>query len=168
MLQPVSDVATRVSPNLSALYENCVNRPEPEQDVTLGMARDFVTGLLTEAFTETEQLHHFDINESLVDELNALIEEYGETAAAIDFIQRVASEPLSRVRVIEALVSDMDLENPPTLDMVRDAMVSGLTASLVGSGVLDEDEDDNLLAEIESLIDRHGSEAFAEEFIRYE
>ncbi|PSJ18118.1 hypothetical protein [Nitrosomonas supralitoralis] len=166
MIRNPIDVATRVSPNLSALFENCLNRSKPEQDVTLGMARDFVTGLLTEAFTETEQLHHFDINESLVDELNALIEEYGETAAAIDFIQRVASEPLSRV--IEALVSDMDLENPPTLDMVRDAMVSGLTASLVGSGVLDEDEDDNLLAEIESLIDRHGSEAFAEEFIRYE
>jgi hypothetical protein len=35
-------------------------------------------------------------------------------------------------------------------------------------GVLDEDEDDVLLAEIESLIGRHGPDALAEMFIRYE
>jgi hypothetical protein len=44
----------------------------------------------------------------------------------------------------------------------------GLTARLVGDGVFDEDEDDALLAEIESLIKRHGADALAEEFMRYE
>ncbi len=66
------------------------------------------------------------------------------------------------------MINDRDQENPPTLETVKDAMTSGLLASLVGAGVLDEDEDDVLLAEIDALIDRHGADALAEEFIRYE
>lgn len=166
MIRNPIDIASRVSSNLSALIENRVNKSELEQEVTLASVRDFVTGLLTNAFTETEQLHHFDINESLLDELNALIEEFGESALAIDFVQENASEPLSRV--IDAVINDRDQENPPTLEAVKDAMISGLLASLVGAGVLDEDEDDVLLAEIDALIDRHGADALAEEFIRYE
>lgn len=166
MIRNPIDIASRVSPNLSALIENRVNRSELGQDITLGVVRDFVTGLLTDAFTETEHLHHFDINESLLDELNALIEEFGGTALAIDFIQENASEPLSRV--IDAVINEKDQESPPTLEAVRDAITSGLSAGLVGAGVLDEDEDDVLLAEIEALIDRHGPDALAEVFIRYE
>lgn len=166
MVRNPIDVATRVSPNLSALIENRINRSEPGQIVTLETMREFLTGLLSDAFTETEQLHHFDVNESLLDELNALIEEYGEIAAAIDFIQKVASEPLSRV--IEAAINQRSLDAPPTLESVREAMISGLTARLVGEGALEEDEDDNLIAEIDALISRYGSDALAEEFIRYE
>jgi hypothetical protein len=166
MIRNPIDVASRVSPNLSVLIENCVNRSELGQDVTLASVRDFVTGLLTKAVTEAEQLHHFDINESLLDELNALIEEFDETALAIDFVQVTASEPLSRV--IDAVINDRDQENPPTLGIVKNMIISGLSASLVGAGVLDEDEDDVLLAEIETLIDRHGADALAEEFLRYE
>ena len=166
MIRNPIDVATRVSPSLSAIIEDRINRSEPEQYITLVTIHDFVTGLLTDAFTETEQLHHFDINESLLDELNALIEEFGETALAIDFVQRTASEPLSRI--IDSVMNDKDQENPPTLETVKNAIISGLSASLVGAGVLDEDEDDNLLAEIDALIDRHGADALAEEFLRYE
>ena len=166
MVRNPIDVATRVSPNLSALIENRINRSEPGQIVTLETMREFLTSLLSDAFTETEQLHHFDVNESLLDELNALIEEYGETAAAIDFIQKVASEPLSRV--IEAAINQRSLDAPPTLESVREAMTSGLTARLVGEGALEEDEDDNLITEIDALISRYGSDALAEEFIRYE
>lgn len=166
MIRNPIDIASRVSPNLSALIENRVNKSELEQEITLASVRDFVTGLLSNAFTETEQLHHFDINESLLDELNALIEEFGESALAIDFVQENASEPLSRV--IDAVINDRDQESPPTLEAVRNAMISGLLANLVGAGVLDEDEDDVLLAEIDALIDRHGADALAEEFIRYE
>ncbi len=166
MVRNPIDVATRVSPNLSALIENRINRSEPGQIVTLETMREFLTGLLSDAFTETEQLHHFDVNESLLDELNALIEEYGETAAAIDFIQKVASEPLSRV--IEAAINQRSLDAPPTLESVREAMTSGLAARLVGEGALEEDEDDNLITEIDALISRYGSDALAEEFIRYE
>ncbi|PTR05308.1 hypothetical protein C8R32_12412 [Nitrosospira sp. Nsp5] len=34
--------------------------------------------------------------------------------------------------------------------------------------VLEDNEDDALLAEIEALIRRHGADALAEEFLRYE
>lgn len=146
--------------------ENRVNRWELGQDITLATVRDFVIGLLTTAFTETEQLHHFDINESLLDELNALIEEFGDSALAVDFVQKTAREPLSRV--IDAVINDRDQESPPTLETVKNAMISGLTANLLGAGVLDEDEDDALLAEIDALIDRHGADALAEELMRYE
>ena len=166
MIRNPIDIASRVSANLSALIEDRVNKSELEQDITLAIIRDFVAELLSDAFTETEERHHFDINESLLDELNALIEEFGESALAIDFVQENASEPLSRV--IDVVVNDRDQENPPTLETVKDAMISGLLASLVGAGVLDEDEDDVLLAEIDALIDRHGADALAEEFIRYE
>jgi hypothetical protein len=166
MIRNPIDVATRVSPNLSALIENRINRSEADQIITLEIVRQFLTGLLSDAFTETEQLHHFDVNESLLDELNALIEEYGETATAIDFIQKVASEPLSRV--IEAAINERNPDSPSTLEMVREAMIAGLTARLVGEGALEEDEDDNLIAEIDALINRYGNDALAEEFIRYE
>ena len=134
--------------------------------VSLATIHDFVTGLLTDAFNETEKLHHFNVNESLLDELNALIVEFGETALAVDFVQETASEPLSRV--IDFVMNDKDQENPPTLETVKEAIISGLSASLVGAGVLEEDEDDDLLAEIDALINRHGPDALAEEFLRYE
>lgn len=47
-------------------------------------------------------------------------------------------------------------------------MISGMLASLVGTGLMDEDENDVLLAEIDALINRHGADALAEEFLRYE
>ena len=166
MIRNPIDIASRVSSNLSALIEDRVNKSELGQDITLATIHDFVADLLSDAFTETEERHHFDINESLLDELDALIEEFGESALAIDFVKENASEPLSRV--IDAVINDRDQENPPTLETVKDAMISGLLASLVGAGVLDEDEDDVLLAEMDALIDRHGADALAEEFIRYE
>lgn len=166
MIRNSIDIATRVSPNLSALIESRVNDPDAEQPITLTMVRTFIAGLLPPAFDETEQLHHFDVDASLLDELDALIEEYGETALAIDFAQNTASEPLSRV--IDAVINDENRENPPTLETIKEAIASGLPARLVGDGVLEDDEDDALLAEIEALIRRHGADALAEEFLRYE
>ena len=160
------DVANRVSPELSALIETLINDTELEQPITLASVRAFVTGLLSTAYTEAEKLHHFDINESLLDELDALIEEFGEIASAIDFVQDIASEALSRV--IETIMNDDNQLAPPTLETVRDAITSGLSASLIGTGTLEEDEDDTLLAEIEALIDSYGADALAEEFLRYE
>lgn len=166
MVRNPIDVSTRVSSNLSALIENRLNNSEPDEYITLAIIRDYLTGLLSTAFTETEHIHHFDVNDSLLDELEALIEEFGETALAQDFVQNSASEPLSRV--IDAVINSRDQENPPTLGTIREAIAMGLPARLVGDGVLEEDEDDALLAEIESLIDRHGADALAEEFMRYE
>ncbi len=166
MIRNSIDVASRTSPNLSALIESRLGNAEPEECITLADMREYLNSMLSAAFAETERIHHFDINESLLDELDALIEEFGETTLANDFVQNCASEPMSRV--IDAVINSRDQENPATLEAIREAIIMGLPASLVGDGVLDEDEDDALLAEIETLISRHGSDAIAEEFMRYE
>jgi hypothetical protein len=160
------DVASRVSPRLSALLLRRINNPECEQPVTLMAVRRFLADLLPADFREAEQLHHFDVSESLLDEMDALIEEYGQNALAIDFAQVYASEALSRV--IESMLDDENHESPSTLGEVRDALLGGLGARLVGDGVMDDDEDDTLLAEIDALIEYHGADAVAEECLRYE
>jgi hypothetical protein len=160
------DIASRVSPQLSALLRSRVNDPETEQPVPLQAVRHFLADLLPADFKEAEHLHHFDISESLLDELDALIEEFGESALAVDFAQVNASESLSRA--IETVVDDENRENPPTLAAVRDALIGGLGARLVGDGVLEDDEDDTLLAEIETLIEYFSADTLAEDFLRYE
>lgn len=166
MIHHPIDVATRVSPRLSELLRSRVNDPESEQPITLVAARRFLADLLPADFREAERLHHFDVDASPLDELDALIEEFGETALAVDFVQAYASEQLSRV--IESMVNDENRENPPTLSAVREAIVSGLGVRLVGEGVLEEDEDDTLLSEIEDLIEQFGADTPAEELLRYE
>lgn len=160
------DVATRVSPRLSALLRARINNPECEQPVTLMAVRRFLADLLPADFNETEKLHHFDVSESLLDELDALVEEFGATALAVDFAQAYASEPLSRA--IEWVISDENRENGATLETVREAIIAGLGARMVGDGVLDEDEDDTLQSEIEALIEHFGADTLAEDFLRYE
>jgi hypothetical protein len=137
MIRNSIDVATRISPNLSALIESRVNDPDAEEPPTLATVRSFIAGLVPPTLNETERLHHFDVDASLLDELDALIEEYGETALAIDFARSNASEPLSRV--IEAVVNDENRENPPTLETVKEEIISGLPARLIGDGVLEDD-----------------------------
>jgi hypothetical protein len=47
-------------------------------------------------------------------------------------------------------------------------MAAGVMERLVGEGALEEDEDDNLMAEIDDLIGRYGPDAPAESLLRYE
>lgn len=166
MIRNPIDIATRVSPQLSALIESRVNDPDAEEAITLSEVRIYLAGLLPAPFKTAEHFHRFDIDVSILDELDALIEEFGGDMLAVDFVQVGAGEPLSRV--IEAVVNDENQEYPPTLATVRDAMSSGLLTRLVGEGVLDEDEDDTLQADIDALIGRYGADALAEGFVRYD
>ena len=68
------DVSSHVSPRLSALLKSRVDNPECEQPVTLMAVRRFLVDLLPADFNEAERLHHFDISESPLDELDALME----------------------------------------------------------------------------------------------
>lgn len=166
MTQNPIDITFRVSPRLSALLRGRVNNPDCEQPIPLMAVRRFIADLLPADFKETEQLHHFDISESLLDEMDTLIEEFGDTALAVDFVQANASEQLSCA--IEAVVDDENRENPPTLETIRDALLGGLGARLIGDGVLEEDEDDTLLEEIEALIEHFGADTLAETLLSYE
>jgi len=166
MIRNPIDIASRVSARLSALLNSRVNNPDCEQPVTLMAVRRFLADLLPDDFKEAERLHHFDVDISILDELDVLIEEFGGSALAIDFVQASASEPLSRA--IESVVGDENRENPPTLATVRDALLNGLGARLVGDGDLEDDEDDTLLSEIDALIEQLGEDTLAEELLRYE
>lgn len=166
MIRNPIDIASRTSPELSGLIETIINQLDSDEPVTLASVRSFIAHELPDEANETEEMHHFDIGESIVDELDALIEGFGESAAAIDFVSVFASEPLSRA--IETVVNDENRESPPTLATIREAITNGLAARLIGDGVLEEDEADMLMPEIEELIARSGADALAEEFLRYE
>ena len=166
MLRNPIDIASHVSSELSGLIETLINQLDSDEPVTLASVRSFIKHELPDGIYEDEHLHHFDIDESVIDELDELIEQFGESAAAVDFIYAFASEALSRV--IEEVMSDENREIPPTLADAQEAILDGLGGRMVGEGILEDDEDDVLMPEIESLIDRHGADALAEEFLRYE
>lgn len=166
MLRNPIDVSSRVSPELSGIIENIINRLETDEPLTLGAVRTFIEDDFPSEVDEAEHMHHFDTVESLVDEVDSLIEQFGESAAAVDFVHAFASEQLSRV--IEEVVSDENRENAATLATVMEAVDSGLLGRMVADGALDEDEDDVLVSELEGLIGRFGPDAMAEEFVRYE
>jgi hypothetical protein len=163
-LRPPIDVAAHVSAELSALIEAMVDDPDREQPPTL---EDVQVALKNSPgrSPEGDRLHPQN-RASVVIELDDLIAEFGNEAPAVDFVGTKASEALSRV--IEAAMDDVELPDSPTLRAVREAMVNGLTARLVGNGVIDGDEDATLLGEIDELIRRHGENEMAETFIRLE
>ncbi len=166
MIRNPIDIATRVSPELSGLIQGIIDQLETDEPITLQMVRTFVGRDLPEEIAEDEHLHHFDNAESLVDELDGLIDNFGESAVAEDFVYAYASEPLSRA--IETVAYDENRENPATLGNVQDALADGLAGRMVGDGVLEDDEADMLAPELESLIERYGLDATAEDFLRYE
>ncbi|MBI3935946.1 MAG: hypothetical protein HY323_03135 [Betaproteobacteria bacterium] len=159
------DVAARVSAELSEIIETLVNDPDREEAATLEEVRGTLVESGTAEAVQEESLHPQERN-SVLAEIDGLIEEYGGEALAIDFVVAKASEGLSRI--IEAAMDDVSLPDEPTLGAVREAMVNGLTARLIGDGVLDADEDATLLAEIDELIRHYGADAVAENFIRLE
>lgn len=166
MIRNPIDIASRVSPELSDLIESIINRLESDEPVTLQTVHTFITQELPAEIDEAEHMHYFDTDESLVDELDELIAQFGESAAAVDFVYAFASEPLSRA--IETVMDDENRENPATLSQVRTAIIDGLSSRLIGDGVLEDDEADMLLPEIDNLVERFGGDAPAEWFVRYE
>lgn len=164
-IRPSVDVATRVSAALSALLASMAEDPDRETPPTLGDVRALLLRRAGAGAREAEFLHPKD-RDSLLVELDALIEEYGSEALAIDFVAARASEGLSRL--IESALDDPALPDEPTLGAIREAMAGGLTARLVGAGMIDEDDDSELLGEIDELIRRYGKGVPAEIFIRLE
>ena len=96
MIHNPIDVSTHVTPRLSALIEVVVNNPDGPEEPTLDTVRHYFTDLLPSGFDEAERMHRFDINDSILDELNTLIEEYGADAPAVDFMRCSAGEGLTR------------------------------------------------------------------------
>lgn len=165
-IRPSIDVATRISPELAAIIEGLMNDPNREvPPQTLEEVRAALLERGTREAQETEFLHPQD-ETSLLVELDRLIEEYGGEATATDFIGVKASEGLSRV--IQAAMDDISFRRMPTLGAMREAMIKGLTAKLIGDGAIDEDDEGVLLGEIDDLIRHYGEDTPAETLIRFE
>lgn len=158
------DIAARVSPELSKIIDNLINDPDIEPPVTLGIVRESIARLLR-ATQQAEQLHS-EARHTVLAEIDALIEQCTDKAPAIDFVAAKASEQMSRV--IEAVLNNPNTQQRPTLGAVREALVSGIAARLVGEGAIEPDEDVTLLAEIDNFVERFGTDALAEHLIRYE
>ena len=160
------DVATRISSELSAFIEKLVDDPDREEAPTLEAVRAALQESSSEELWE-DDLRHPQDRESMIVELNALIEEFGPEVLAAAFVSAKASEALSRV--IESAVTEVGRRRRPTLGAVREAMLGGLTARLIGDGAIEADEDHGvLLAEIDELIRRFGKDTPAEMFVRFE
>lgn len=159
------DAATRVSPELSAAIERIVNDPDRDEPPTLEDVERFVRRHTSDADRHELALRPSDAA-SLLAEIEALADEFGPEALAVDFVTAKAGESLSRV--IEHVVGLGGRSRRPTLGMVRDAMSAGLVAQLAGDGILEPDDEQTLRAEMDGLVERHGADALAEEFIRFE
>ena len=163
-MKPFIDIADSVSDELSQILEAAINDPDADETPTLGWVRRIVSRTMDGEEYQADHLH-FDQNRSLLEEIDDLIEQFGNDAPAIDFVTVKASESLTRI--ISALM-DTGASTPPTLYMVREAMLHGLVARLVGDGLIDPDEDETLQEEIETLISHYGQDTVAENFLRYE
>ena len=159
------DGDSRASEELSALMESLLADPDIEEPVTLGFVRDRLRRSLVHRGLKPDR-SQFGTEQSLYAEIEALVEEFGKEAPAGDFTAVKASEALSAV--IEAVLDEREADLSLTLGEVRDALADGLTARLVGEGVIEDDQDGSLLAEIDMLIERYGRDALAEELMRFE
>lgn len=153
------DVFENTSDELSAVIEGVLNDDRVDQPATLAAVQHAV---LAQAKTVTAALNRFSSDQwqQLCDEVEALIDEYGDDALAVRFLKPWASEPLQRL--IEA---GLDEIGEPTLETLFEAAERGLLAHLIGQGEIDDDEAQTVVAELAGLIDRHGPDALAEEFL---
>ena len=157
------DADSRVSEELSSFITSVVEDRDIEVVPTLGFIRE---RLLEAAMAEGAEPRRFGSEESLIAEIEALIEEFGEEAPAVDFVVVKASDELSQV--IEALLDLSDADIVPSLGGIRAAIADGWVARLAGDGIIDSDEDQTLLAEIDTLIDRYGEDTPAESVLRFQ
>lgn len=154
----------RVSEELSGVMEAMIDNSDFSEPVTLGLVRDKLREAIAAQDREADLKPGSE--GSLYAEAEALAEEFGEDMLAAEFVVAKASASLSEL--IEAVIDRSDEDVAPTLGDVRDAITGGLAAGLEGEGILDADEDQPLLAEIDALIERYGTDALAEDVLRFD
>ena len=153
------DVFENTSDAMSTIIAAVLDDEELAQPAVLADVRE---AILAEVKTITVPLNRFSSDQwqQLHDEIEGLIEEYGADALAVRFLKPWASESLARL--IEA---GLDEFGKPTLGGLFEAAESGLLANLIGQGEIDDDEAQTVIAELNNLIDRHGADALAEDYL---
>lgn len=147
------------SDGLAIAIEEVIEAEELEPPVTLGALRTVLTrahdsraGLLRRLGPEQR--------DALIIELDDLIHGHGRGAAAERFTPmspRSGLDPL-----LEYVVDDRD---EATLGDVRAMAEQGALAELIGAGAIAEEDEQVIRERVETLIERHGRHAFAEDFI---
>jgi len=155
-----NEVFENTSAALSDLIGDAVNNEDHEQPVSLGVLRE-QTERRAERLGGALNRFSDDQLQALREELDALVEEYGEDALAVRFVKPWAGAALSTL--IEA---GMDEHGDLTLADLFQAAERGLLARLIGEGEIDDDEAQTVLAELQGLVQRHGEDALAGDFIR--
>ena len=153
------DVFENTSDELSLVIAGVLDDENVAQPATLYEVRE---AILAKVKTPTIPLNRFSDTEweQLREEIDSLIEEYGEDALAVRFLRPWASKALECL--IEA---GMDELGTPTLSTLFEAAENGLLARLIGRGDLDDDEAQTVLGELQDLIRRHGEDVPAEDFL---
>ena len=156
-----TDIYENISEALSTVIQNVLNDEDIVQPASLASVREEI---LKDVKTLTIPLNTFsgDQLQELRNEITALIEEYGDDALAVRFLKPRASQALTNL--IEAGVDKL---GEPSLNQLFNELEQGLLAKLVAEGELDDDEAQTVTAELQALIEKHGPDAIAEEFMRY-
>ena len=136
-----------------------IDVPEP---VTLGMVREVIMQSLDSE--DLDEAPRIGLEDTLIAELDQLIDEYGDDALAGDFVSASASDALSEF--IEAVLERAEDDVEIVLSDVRDAVDQGLLAELEGEGLIEADDAQALVAELDALIERYGEDLAAEELLR--
>jgi len=156
------DPDAQVSAELSEVMTSLLNNPDLPEPVTLGMVREVIVQSLDSE--DLDEAPRIGLEDTLVAELDQLIDEYGEDALAGDFVSASASDALSEF--IEAVLERADDDVEVVLSDVRDAVDQGLLAELEGEGLIESDDAQALVGELDALIERFGEDLPAEELLR--
>lgn len=157
------DISEKVSRQLSATLQYIVTTAQDDLPVTLLPAQAMIKGGLLGKLSAASLVDP-DEHDLVAQELDALVETFGD-AAVDSFIRCRASETLSSV--IENCIDHTSEPGPRTLGAMRQILHNGLVAELIGIGEIDDDEEQTLYDEIDQLVDLHGENAPAEEFLAY-
>lgn len=156
------DPDAQVSPELSEVMSSLLDNPEILEPVTLDTVRSVLLHTLDS--DDPDEAPRIGLEETLLAEVEQLIDEYGDDALAGDFVSTSASDALSEF--IEAVLERADDEVEVVLGDVRDAVDQGLLAELEGAGLLESDDAQALVAELDGLIERYGADMPAEDLLR--
>ena len=153
------DVYANTSGELCTVIAGVLEDENVAQPATLESVRE---AILAEVKTITIPLNRFSSDQwqQLREEIDALIDEHGVDALAVRFLRPGASEPLRLL--IEAGLDEL---GELTLTGLLEVSEKGLLANLIGKGEIDADEAQSVISELTYLIDRHGPDALAEDFL---
>lgn len=157
------DVTGAVSDGLATVIEAVLDNPGTVKTVTLGVVHNAIEDGAMARLIDLGHLEPDADYTPLREELQELIRQYGVDQPAQSFVRYAASEELAVA--IRAALDTRDPELPLTLGALHEACEHGLLAQLAGMGEIEQDDGGTLRAEIGHLIDLHGADAPAEDFL---